>query len=267
MTGDIAVASPGAILAAPVGDRLRLGNDLWGFGGVHGGLALALLTSAMRDLVPGAALRSVTGQFVKPIRDGAEVEARLIRRGRLVAVTAATAASVGSVNLTASGVFGSAGCVAWASFAPPPVPAAPTPEECDVFVIPVEFVPFARHTEVRPVGTARPFAGGSIPELTAWIRFVADDYPPDPLRLITLLDALPPSYAAVMSAPAFVPTVELTVRPSAGLERASAPWVLVRTRTRSAGPDGWIDETIDAWGLDGVHLGSAQQLRVVSRAP
>ena len=44
--------------------------------------------------------------------------------------------------------------------------------------------------------------GGPTPELVAWIRLVADDEPPDELRMITLIDALAPSYAAVMTAPA-----------------------------------------------------------------
>jgi hypothetical protein len=77
------------------------------------------------------------------------------------------------------------------------------------------------------------------------------------------MDALAPSYAAILSALAPIPTVELTVRPSENLPRASSPWVLLQARTRAASADGWIDEEIQAWGPDGAHLGSAQQLRLI----
>jgi hypothetical protein len=129
----------------------------------------------------------------------------------------------------------------------PGAPAAPAPGELTVFAIPPEIVPFSRHVEVRPVGPARPFAGGAAPELTAWIRFASDDQPPGLLRIITLMDALPPSYAAVMTEPGLVPTTELTIRPAAGLADASSPWVLVNARTCTASADGWIDERIHAW--------------------
>ena len=40
------------------------------------------------------------------------------------------------------------------------------------------------------------------------------------------------------------------------------PSIFVAT-TLAASSDGWVDERIDVWGLDGRHLASAQQLRVV----
>jgi hypothetical protein len=66
-----------------------------------------------------------------------------------------------------------------------------------------------------------------------------------------------------MQTPGGVPTIELTVRPAAALAEAGSPWVLVRAETIAASPDGWVDERLDAWGIDGRHLASAQQLRVV----
>ena len=89
------------------------------------------------------------------------------------------------------------------------------------------------------------------------------NHPPGTSRLILLMDALAPSYAAILSALAPVPTIELTVRPSENLARASSPWVLLHARTRAASADGWIDEEIHAWGPDGAHLGSARQLRLI----
>ena len=106
---------------------------------------------------------------------------------------------------------------------------------------------------------------GPTAELTAWIRLVVDDEPPDEARLVVLLDSLAPSYAAVLSTLAPIPTIELTVRPTAALASAASPWVLVRARTNVAGESGWIDETLDAWGPDGVHLAHGSQLRLLAR--
>ena len=58
----------------------------------------------------------------------------------------------------------------------------------------------------------RPYAGGPRPVLTAWLRLTDDDQPPDIFRLIMLMDALAPSYAAVLTTLQAIPTVELTVR-------------------------------------------------------
>jgi NAD(P)-dependent dehydrogenase (short-subunit alcohol dehydrogenase family) len=104
------------------------------------------------------------------------------------------------------------------------------------------------------------------PALTAWVRLREDDHPPGTRRLILLMDALAPSYAAILSTLVPIPTVELTIRPNQNLARASSPWVLLHAQTRAASADGWIDEEIQAWGPDGAHLGSAQQLRLM-RAP
>jgi acyl-coenzyme A thioesterase PaaI-like protein len=262
--GGAAPDTPAALLAAPVGERIRADRGLTGFGGLHGGLSLALLTSAMRDLVPGAHLRSATAQYLRAIRDEVEVRASVVRRGNTMSATEATAGHVGEVHVHASALWGTSRATTTATFSPV-APAVPPPADCPVFSIPPEFVPFGRHVEVRPVGQNRPFIGGRTPELIGWMRLLSDDRAPDVLRMITLIDALPPSYAAVMSEPGAVPTAELTVRPAAGLRDAESPWVLVRATTRSSSPEGWIDEQIDVWGTDGTHLASAQQLRVVLR--
>ncbi|MEW2621358.1 thioesterase family protein [Streptomyces sp. NPDC048106] len=255
-------ATPGALLRKPVSGWLPAQAHLRGFGGFHGGLALALLTSAMREHAPGLELQSVTGRFDRPVDPGFGVDSSLVRAGRTLTVVRAAAQGEKGTAIEASAVFARRGEDAWQAVTPPP-PAAPRPEECEVFAIPPEFVPIATSMEIRPVGPARPYAGGPVPELIAWVRLVEDDEAPDVLRLVLLMDALAPSYAAVLSTLAVVPTVELTVRPGPGLAGASSRWILLRATTRAAGPDGWVDEQIDAWGADGTHLGSAHQLRVV----
>ncbi len=250
------------VLAAPnAGARVSLGRSLWTFSGAHGGLVLAMLTAAMRQRAAGRRLRQVTGQFRRPLRSEFELEVVDEGLGKTVTWLSAHAKAKGSAAVSASAVFAE-GALDLAPFAPA-MPPAPPPSECPVFTVPEDFVPFARRTELRPVGTARPYSGGELPELVTWLRFVDDDLPPDAERLIVLMDSLAPSYAAVLSALAPIPTVTFSVTPGAGLARASSPWLLLRARTDVSRGDGWLVERLDAWAPDGAHLGSGEQLRLV----
>ncbi|WP_234365895.1 thioesterase family protein [Streptomyces albireticuli] len=262
MTHSATPLSPADLLSRPASGAIGAGVHLHGFGGFHGGLTLALMTSAMQGSVPDIPLASATARFHRPIGDDFRVDTSVIRSGRTVSTIGARAVTAKGIHVDAQAIFGSLKPAAWRTFAPAP-PVAPPPEDCEIFTIPPEFVAISPYMEIRPVGPSRPYAGGSEPELIAWIRMVEDEKPPDALRFVFLMDSLAPSYAAVLSTLALVPTVELTVRPSGNLARAESPWILLRARTRSASADGWVDEQIDAWGPDGTHLGSAQQLRVV----
>jgi acyl-CoA thioesterase len=248
------------LLDAPsVPAPLAVDRSLWGFGGVHGGLVLALATAAMRSPALNA-LRSVTGHFLRPVRGDLTIETSDVRVGRTAQVVSATVSSAGRAALVATSTHG--GVAASSAPIAPAAPEAPPPMDCDVFELPTEIVPFAAHTEIRPATPSRPFGGGDVAELTAWIRLRGDDAPVDEARLIVLVDALAPSYTATLRELVLVPTIELTVRPGTGLADASSPWALVRARSTAASEDGWIEESIDAWTPQGAHLGSARQLRL-----
>lgn len=220
----------------------------------------------MGEQAPGALLQSTTARYHRPIGGEFRIEVSPVRSGRTISALASQATTDKGVHVDASATFGGPGRVSWPVVSPA-APAAPPPEDCEVFTIPPEFVPISASMEIRPVGPNRPFAGGTEPELTAWIRLVEDSEPPDLHRLILLMDGLAPSFGAVLPEPVLIPTVEFAVRPGAGLAQVSSPWILLYARTHQAAADGWIDERIDAWGPDGAHLGSARQLRVVVDRP
>jgi hypothetical protein len=254
--------TPGALLAEPPAGRLPATPHLWGFGGLHGGLVLGRLVTAMTAEARGALLRSATARFLRPVRDDWWIEAGIARAGRTTTIAAARALGERGPAVEASAVFTTpAAGGSWATVAPQMPEVAP-PEALDVYGIPTELVPFAGSTEIRPATPALPYSGADEPELVAWIRLVEDDRPPDLARLVMLLDALAPSYVATLTESVIAPTVELTVVPADGLALASSPWVLLRATTRSTSASGWIDEVIDAWSPGGLHLGSAHQLRL-----
>lgn len=255
--------TPGALLRE---SRLPQDTDLTGlhgFGGVHGGLLLALVAGHLAEGADDRPLRYVTGQFLRAssgelrvITDDAAAGRSVIRaRGRVVAD--------GRDTLIASAVFGhNSANSARAKY--PPMPSVAPPDHCERFAIPTEFVPFSRHLEIRPTDEHRPFMGGEVATLTAWIRLVEDDEAPDALRLITLLDALAPSYAAVLTELVAIPTIELSVRISSRAALAPSPWILLRASTMLVDGD-WLDERIDAWAPSGEHLAAANQVRLVRR--
>lgn len=259
--------SPGALLRYPSTDRpIEAPGHLWGFGGLHGGLTLSLLVAAMRRRAsdPGR-LQSATARLHRPLTSAFSIQTEVLRPGRVTTLGARTVTGDGAgttPEAEASALFAPKRRDAYAPIAPV-APSAPPPEDCELFAIPPEFVPISVYMEIRPVGPDRPYAGCAEPELTAWIRLTEDDEPPDEDRFVLLMDALAPSYAAILTDLKLVPTLELTVRPGAGLAQAASPWVLLHARTHTADPAGWIDERIDAWDVKGVHLGSANQLRIV----
>ncbi len=243
---------------------ITLDPSFWGFGGVHGGLSLALMAGAMLQPAHGRVLRSITAQFRRPLRDPFTIEAVVESSGKAISWLSATIVAKDSIAVAAAAVFSEPGKLE-ARAVLLPMPSAPPWTECSIFGVPPAFVPFTRHLEIRPVGTARPYAGGHHPELLAWVRLVGDERPPDVLRLIVLFDALAPSYSALLRSPIALPTVSFAVHPVANLVQAKSPWVLLRARTDYTGQDGWNVERLDAWTPEGIHIGSAEQIRVLAQ--
>jgi hypothetical protein len=254
-------AAPGKFLR-DLGDGVIVPDPrLNGFGGLHGGLTLALLTSTLqRQLPDDARLRSASARMHRAVTGEFRISTRPLRQGRISTFAAEAADSEGTL-VDASAIFAEPREGRNPALVPR-IPSVPAPGECEVFQISPEFVPITAHLEIRPADANRPYAGAATPNLTAWIRLVEDDIPPDVHRLIVLMDGLAPAYAAILTDLCLIPTMELTVRPADGLCQATSPWVLLSARTRSADTSGWNEEVIDAWDPAGVYLGAAHQFRL-----
>lgn len=253
-------STPGALLRQPPGDRYELDRRLWGFGGVLGGLSLALLTTAMAEQAPAASPRGVTARFHRPITGEFSVSASVVRAGRSVSTIAGRCVSGSDVNVEATAIFTSVRPGSFPVLAPES-PAAPKPADCEVYPV-SDDVPVVKFVEIRPIDENRPLAGGPTPELTAWVRLTEDDDPPDVPRLVFLFDVLPPAFYSMVVRRYLIPTVELSVDLGGGLGTAVSPWVLLRARSRAMDNAGVLNEQVDAWGEDGTYLGTAHQLRL-----
>jgi hypothetical protein len=91
LTAAASPTPPGVLLGQPVPGRLALGEHLWGFGGIHGGLTLALMTSAMQRQAAGEPLRSITARYHRPITGEFGIEVTPLRSGQTVRTLAARA--------------------------------------------------------------------------------------------------------------------------------------------------------------------------------
>ncbi|WP_406432082.1 thioesterase family protein [Streptomyces sp. NBC_00631] len=239
----------------------RVPSFAWGFGGLHGGVALSLAVARMAASVPHHSLRSVVGHFHRPIREAFVLEPQVIRSGRSAGAAQVTVTGAAGVCFTATAVLGSEQpgvAPAWA----PVMPHVPHPDSLLSLRGLEEHSPVLGQVDVRPVGSIDAYGGSSEAVMTAWVRIKGSDEPVSPSAVIFFLDALPPSYTRVLT-PALarpVPTVELSVHLAA--QRSASPWVLVRSRTVRADEGGWVTEAIHAWDVDGVNLASARQLRL-----
>jgi hypothetical protein len=231
----------------------------WGFGGLHGGLALSTVASSMRREVPEHSLRSITGQFHRPIRETFSIESKVIRSGRTAGAVQGTGSGPDGICLTATAIFGSEQAQGVPVYAPD-APDVPGPDSLPTLDGLGEKIPVLTQVELRPVGAIQLYAGAADPTMTAWMRIKGREAPVDSCSVIFFLDALPPSYVAVLTEARPVPTLEFSAHVTSCVP--TSPWVLVRSRTVRAGEGGWLTELVDAWDPDGAHLGSAQQLRL-----
>ncbi|QBJ95853.1 thioesterase family protein [Rhodococcus sp. ABRD24] len=228
-------------------------DDTWrAFDGIHGGLVLAAMLRAAAvetDAVPVAA----TAHFYAPVRPGPiAATVRPGHGGRSPGVQVdLDSAATALVRLSRN--------IAPAVHAPMS-DAADNPEKLPALDIPVDFVPFSQHLDIRPINSARPFAGGAEPEFDVWIRLLPTLEFTGVERAAILLDALPPGLFATRTMPVPIPTTEITAHFAPAVHTSAGPWHRLRHRTVWWTPDLCVDET-ELFTSSGELAAQARQLR------
>ncbi|MFD4180545.1 thioesterase family protein [Rhodococcus sp. NPDC058514] len=233
-------------------------DDSWrGFGGIHGGLVVATLLHAAAvelDATPTA----VSAHLYAPVRPGDfRVDVDVEHAGRSASARSSIAGSATALVRLAR----SPGTTT--TWPPADAAAPPDPESLPALEIPVDFVPFSQYLDIRPINSARPFAGGEVPEFDVWIRLTADiDFTPQESAAV-LLDALPPGLYATRTTPEPIPTIEFSAHfpPGAPASR----WYRLRHRTAWATEDLCVDES-ELRTATGELAGQARQLRRILSA-
>ena len=245
-------------LAGDAGDD----RSLYGFGGLHGGLAAAMLLRTMRAAAaPALVPIELTAHLLRPLPVQPELSAEVTHSGRALTLVSATASSDARIAATASLALSARTSGGTPTVVPSRHEHELPVQSAERFVVPPEFVPISTRFEIRPATPNLPFGGAGEPTLCAWVRLTEPiDDPWE--RLLLLADALAPSYAAVLTNPRPIPTVRMTVRFTPEVATMKFSWVLVDATTLEAGVDGWLTETIHLWSEAGTLLAASSQLRL-----
>ncbi len=245
-------------LAGSAGDD----RSLYGFGGLHGGLAAAMLLRTMRSQAePERVPIELTAHLSRPLSGQPELSAEVTHSGRALTLVSATASSDARTGAMATLALSARTSGGTPTVVPPRRKYVLPIERAERFVVPSEFVPISTRFEIRPATQDLPFSGAGEATLCAWVRLTEPVEDPWE-RLLLLADALAPSYAAVLTELRPIPTVRMTVRFTAEVASTEFSWVLVDATTTEAGVDGWLTEAIHLWSEGGILLASSSQLRL-----
>jgi Thioesterase-like superfamily len=227
----------------------------------NGGYLLALLARAGVEAAGQPHPLAVSAHFLAPADPGpAELEVRRLRAGRSLSTARVTLVQEGQARLEAlvtAGRIDPEAAPGWqraggpAGLAPvedciPGRPEMPGGQRANLL----------DHLDLRldpaTAGWAVGRPGGSL-DMRGWVRF-SDGRAADPLALLQVVDALPPS-SFELGLASWAPTVELTVY----LRGIPAPgWLACMVRGQ-LWQDGWFDEEAEVWDSAGRLVAQSRQ--------
>lgn len=237
-------------------------------GGVNGGYLLSVVGQALAQVVPGKPDPiAVSAYYLSAAVPGpAMVRPRVVREGRSVATLAADLRQGDDDRITVLATYGDLAAApddVRTTAAPPDLPPLEdcisnklAPEEVRAMAPLMER--FDMRFDPRHVGWAvgKPSGNG---ELQAWFR-LADDREPDPISLLTVVDALPP-VTFDLGLMGWAPTLELTAHVRA---RPAPGWLRVRHATRNIA-GGMFEEDCEVWDSAGRLVAQSRQLARLPR--
>jgi acyl-CoA thioesterase len=235
----------------------------------NGGYLLALATRAGLEAVPQPHPLVVSAHFLSPPALGpAELDVRRLREGRNLSSVRVTLVQEGTPRLETLVTAGQLDPEATADWRRHDGPSGLAPiEDC----IPGQpelpggtRVSLLDHIDVRvdpaTVGWLVGRPGGSL-DMRGWVRF-ADGRAADPLALLQVVDALPPT-SFELGLGSWAPTVELTVH----LRGLPAPgWLACEVRGQ-LWQGGWFDEEVEVWDSAGRLVAQSRQFAGARRPP
>ncbi len=235
-------------------------------GGVNGGYQLAVMGNAIATALPGKPDPiAVSAYFLSPGAPGpAHVDVDIRRDGRNVATVAADLVQGDTTRITLLATYGDLSRREGDVRTTATEIELPPLEECISNNLgPAELRPplldrFEMRFHPDQVGWATGNPSGEA-VLSAWFR-LADGREPDPLELLLVVDALPPTTFELGSM-GWAPTLELTAHVRA---RPSPGWLKVRHLTRNIA-GGMFEEDCEVWDSAGRLVAQSRQLALYPR--
>ena len=258
-----------AVAGGPERWRARVDEGWTVAGRPNGGYLLALATRAALEATGQPHPLAVSAHFLSPSDPGpAELEVRRLRAGRSLSTARVTLVQEGIARLEAlvtAGRIDPDAAPGWRRGSRPA--GLPPVEDC----LPAwpELPGGVRanlldHLDLRiDPATAGWVAGrpGGRLEMRGWVRF-ADCRAADPLALLQVVDALPPT-SFDLGLASWAPTVELTVY----LRGLPAPGWLACVVRGQLWQGGWFDEEAEVWDSAGRLVAQSRQLAGARPAP
>lgn len=248
---------------AELSDGWRVG------GGLNGGYLLAVIGSALRHALPEAPdPLTITAHYLTAAAAGpAEVEVERERTGSSVATARATLRQGDRATVAALATCGRIADLPDDTQTTAVEIELPPREQClGTDLAPADFravAPFLDRFELLLDPACAGWAMGQPSGrglLQGWFR-LADGREPDPLSLLTVIDALPP-VSFDLGRPGWAPTLSLT----AHLRALPAPgWLKVRHSTRNVA-GGMFEEDCEVWDAGGRLVAQARQLARLPRS-
>ena len=227
----------------------------------NGGYLLALVARAGVEAAGQPHPLAVSAHFLAPADPGpAELEVRRLRAGRSLSTARVTLVQEGRARLEALVTAGRIDPEAGPGWQRAGGPAGLAPVEDCVPGRPEmpggQRANLLDHLDLRldpaTVGWVAGRPGGSL-DMRGWVRF-SDGRAADPLALLQMVDALPPSSFG-LGLPSWAPTVELTVH----LRGIPAPGWLACVVGGHLWQGGWFDEEAEVWDSAGRLVAQSRQ--------
>ncbi|WP_181311432.1 thioesterase family protein [Nocardioides campestrisoli] len=234
-------------------------------GGVNGGILLSTLAHAIGTQLPAKPDPLVVSAHYlgASVPGEATVSTRVIREGGTVATAEATLHQDGREKIAVLATYGDLGRLDGEVRTPVEPVAMPDPDQC----IPADMAPgrtpplmdrFDLRFDPATIGWALGEPSGE-GEIRAWMR-LKDGREPDPLVLLTIVDALPP-VVFDLGYRGWAPTLELTAHVRA---RPAPGWLRVRAWTTNVA-GGLFEEDCEVWDSTGRLVAQSRQLAMTPR--
>lgn len=231
-------------------------------GGVNGGYLLGVLGNALRASAPATPdPLVVSAYFVGPsVAGDATIRTRIVRQGRSTTTLAADLEQDGDTRITALATFGRLGDLPDDVSTTAVEPELPPREQClPTSMAPEDFRRMAPIIDRMDLLLDPASAGWALGDpsgrglIQGWFRLPERE--PDPISLLTVVDALPP-VTFDLGRMGWAPTVELT----AHVRAVPAPgWLKVKIETRNVA-GGMFEEDCEVWDSAGRLVAQSRQL-------
>ena len=257
-----------AVTAVADGSYTAIGDPDWSApngpnGGYLAATILRAMTAALAD--PSRHARSITLHYLRPPQP-AEVRIDVVveRSGRTLSTLTARLSQGDQLCVIAVAAFAGAFPPTPVAFAAP-MPQVPPAGEVEPYPAHAGLPPIARRLILRGVIGAPPFSGADEALTGGWMS-LHEPQPVDAPLLALYADGWLPAAFTALTAPAFAPTVDLTIHfrnPAAAAAVSPGEPLLGVFRSRWSA-DGLIEEDGELWSPDGVLLAHSRQLALLA---